>query len=108
MEKMWWEKYFGEETKDKTVKKLNQLNDIAKEMGCSLACLSMSWVIRNKDVSTAITAATKEEQLLDTLKAVEVYKKITPEIEKRINDILHNTPNPDINYKTFTPFAPRR
>jgi aryl-alcohol dehydrogenase-like predicted oxidoreductase len=61
LSRIWWERYFGEKTKDTTVKKLNQLNEIAKELGCSLATLAMSWVIRNRDVSTAITSATKEE-----------------------------------------------
>ena len=66
----WWNKHFKGEQKEKTVGKLNKLNEIAKELGCSLACLSLSWVIYNKDVSTAMTAASKLEQLEETLKAV--------------------------------------
>lgn len=40
--------------------------------------LSMAWVIHNPDVSTAITGATKVQQLEDTVKAVAVMKKLTP------------------------------
>ncbi len=49
-----------------------------------MAQLAMAWVINNPDVSTAITGATKVEQLEDTVKAVAVRRKFTPEIEKRI------------------------
>lgn len=42
--------------------------------------LAMAWVIHNPDVSTAITGATKISQLEDTVKAVSVHKKLTPEI----------------------------
>jgi aryl-alcohol dehydrogenase-like predicted oxidoreductase len=45
-----------------------------------MAQLSMAWVINNPDVSTAITGATKVEQLEDTVKAISVRKKFTPEI----------------------------
>lgn len=41
----------------------------------------MAWAIKNKDVSTAITGVSKPEQLEETVKAVQYYKLITPEIE---------------------------
>lgn len=44
----------------------------------------MAWVINNPDVSTAITGATRLEQLEDTVKAIGVRRKLTPEIENRI------------------------
>jgi len=68
----------------------------------------MAWAIRNKDVSVALTSSTKEGQLEDSVKAVQVYKQITPEIEKRINGILDNTPDHGFNWKAWQPFAPRR
>ena len=98
----------GEKTKDTTVKKLNQLNEIAKELDVPLATLSMAWVIRNKDVSTAITSSTKDGQLEESVKAVEVYKRITPEIEKRINEILDNTPDAGMDFRSRGPKPARR
>lgn len=44
----------------------------------------MAWCIANPDVSTAITGATKVEQLHDTVKALDVLPKLTPEVNKRI------------------------
>lgn len=39
---------------------LQELGKIAKELDCTQAQLAMAWVIKNKDVSTAITSASKE------------------------------------------------
>ena len=44
----------------------------------------MAWCISNPDVSTAITGATRVEQLADTVKALEVLPKLTPQVQKRI------------------------
>lgn len=68
---------FGQTTKQATIKALNEFNDIAVQLGCTLAQLAMAWVINNPDVSTAITGATKVGQLEDTVKAVQVRKKLT-------------------------------
>lgn len=57
-----------------------------------MAQLAMAWVINNPDVSTAITGATKVEQLEDTVKAIAVRRKFTPEIEKRIEDMFRTAP----------------
>jgi len=40
----------------------------------------MAWVIKYQNVSTAITSASREEQLDDIVKAVDIQKKLTPEI----------------------------
>ena len=41
----------------------------------------MAWVIKNRDVSSAITGASHVDQLTDIVGAVQVQKKITPEID---------------------------
>ena len=52
----------------------------------------MAWVLKNRDVSTAITGASRPEQLNDTVEAISVIAKITPEIEKRIEEIVGSKP----------------
>lgn len=61
--KKFLDKYLNEQKKEKTLKALNQFGELAKELGCTMAQLAMAWVINNPDVSTAITGATKVEQL---------------------------------------------
>lgn len=53
----------------------------------------MAWVINNPDVSTAITGVTKVSQLEDTIKAVAVRRKFTPEIERRIEEAFDTAPS---------------
>ena len=48
----------------------------------------MAWVIVNKDVSTCILGASKESQLDDNFRALELYKKLTPELLTEI--LLYN------------------
>lgn len=90
--KKFLDNYMGAKNKENTIKALRGFGDIAKELGCTQAQLAMAWVINNPDVSTAITGVTRIEQLEDTVKAVAVRRKITPEIERRIEDLFQTAP----------------
>jgi len=68
----------------------------------------LAWTLRNKDVSTAIFGASKVSQVEDNVKAVAVIKKITPEVAEQIEKILGNRPTPPMNWKKWSPHAPRR
>jgi aryl-alcohol dehydrogenase-like predicted oxidoreductase len=63
-------------------------------MNTTTAALSIAWCIKNPNVSTAILGATKKQQLLDNLKALEVMNNLTPEIMEKIELILKNKPKP--------------
>ena len=79
--------------------KLIKLEQLAKEkLNCSLAQLSIAWVIRNQDVSTAILGAMKPEQLIENLGALEVCKKLNKEILEEIEIIMKNAPVGEIDY----------
>ncbi len=103
-----YEKYFESDKKEDLVQALNAIAGIAKELDCTQAQLSLAWAIANRDVSTAILGATKESQLEENVKAVEVIKKITPQIEERIRKILKNDPDQFTNYSSLMPYPPRR
>ncbi|EAR82827.1 aldo/keto reductase family oxidoreductase (macronuclear) [Tetrahymena thermophila SB210] len=103
-----WESYFAADKKEKLIKLLTSLESLAKELGMTQAQLAMCWVIANKDVSTAITGCSRPEQLEETVKCVELYKKITPEVIKKVDEILDNIPDQGVDFKTFLPFPPRR
>lgn len=77
-------------------------------MGCSQAQLSLAWVIYNKDVSCAIFGATKISQVEDNLKAIEIYRKLTPEILEKIEKALDTRPVRETDWKTWKPLPPRR
>lgn len=51
---------------DDTLRKVNGLKPIASELGVSLAQLAIAWCASNPNVSSVITGATKENQVLST------------------------------------------
>ena len=70
------------------VEKTAAISKIANELSCSTAQLAIAWCLKNPRVSTVITGATKKEQLLDDLNAIEVKPKLTDEIMEKIDIIL--------------------
>ncbi len=78
--------------KDGTVEKVKQLAVLAKELGVSLAELSIAWCISNENVTTAILGASRKEQLLQNLGALAVKEKLTPDVKERIDQIVQTKP----------------
>lgn len=52
----------------------------------------MAWVLSNKNVSSAITGASRPEQIYDSVKAIAAVEKLTPDVLKEIDEILGNKP----------------
>ena len=74
------------------VEKIKKLEPITEQLQCSLAALSIAWCIKNPNVSTAILGATKKEQLLENLKALEVLPKLTDEVMQQIDAVVESKP----------------
>ncbi|KAF5277940.1 hypothetical protein FQR65_LT15906 [Abscondita terminalis] len=75
--------------------KLNRVEELGKlavQLGVSLPTLAIAWCVRNPNVTTAILGATKESQLLENLKALEVLPLLTPEVLTQIDDIMQTRP----------------
>ena len=77
---------------DDRIKKIKKLGELAAKLDTTTAVLSIAWCIKNPNVSTAILGATKKQQLLDNLKAVEVSAKLTPEVMEKIESIMKTKP----------------
>ena len=75
-------------TDKEKLEKVAALEPIAKEMGASLAQLSLAWCLQNPYVSTVITGASRVEQVHENMKAMEFVDKFTPEIMERIDQIF--------------------
>ena len=77
---------------DDKIDKVKQLQILANDLQVSLPSLCIAWCISNKNVTTAILGATKKEQLLDNLTALEVVPKLITEVFERIETIMNNKP----------------
>jgi len=78
--------------KENFLEKIKQLGILAGELGISMAQLSIAWCIKNPDVTTAILGASRKEQLLENLKALEAVEKLNAEVMKKIDDIIQTKP----------------
>lgn len=74
------------------IEKTKQLALLAKELGTSLAKLSIAWCVKNTNVSTTILGASKPEQLKETITSLEVLPLLTAEVVEKIENILQNKP----------------
>ena len=70
--------------------------------------LALAWALANKHVSTLILGFSKPSYVDENLKALELYRKWTPELEERLEGLLANTPEAPLNVKTFAPMKPHR
>jgi len=72
------------------IAKVRQLETIAKEEfnGATTAQLALAWTAKNPNVSTLIIGASKPEQVIENLKALELIPKITDEQYERISKIF--------------------
>jgi len=77
---------------DQRIARVRGLEGLAQELGTSLATLSIAWCISNPNVTTAILGATRESQLLENLKALDVLPLLTPEVKERIDGIMQTKP----------------
>jgi voltage-dependent potassium channel beta subunit len=76
------------------VEKVKLLEPIAKELDCTMAQLALAWCLKNPNVSTVITGASRPEQVAENMKAEEVLPKLSSEFMDRIEDTLKNRPEP--------------
>ena len=55
---------------EEKLQKIRKLNDVAVQRGQSLASMALSWVLNNKTVTSVLVGASKPEQIIDNLNAV--------------------------------------
>jgi voltage-dependent potassium channel beta subunit len=77
---------------ESNIKKVKKLTELAGKLGVTTAALSIAWCIKNPNVTTAILGATKKQQLVDNLKAVDVVEKLTSEVMEKIEKIMQTKP----------------
>jgi voltage-dependent potassium channel beta subunit len=67
---------------------VRRLAPIAGDLGCTLAQMSLAWCLKNPNVSTVITGASRPAQVAENMKALDVVPKLTPDVMARIEAAL--------------------
>ena len=85
----------GQQNKTKT----EALRPIAAELDCSLPQLALAWCLKNPHVSSVITGASRPEQVVENMQALEVVSRLTEPVMERIEAILDNKPELPEDYR---------
>ena len=72
-----------------TLPKINALNKIAKDRNQTLAQMAISWILKDNRITSVLIGASKTEQILDSVKAIENTQFSEEELRK-INEVTHN------------------
>jgi len=64
---------------------IQRVLDVAKELGCTPAQLSIAWCAKNPNVSTVITGASHVGQVRENMGALEVIPKLTDDVMARLD-----------------------
>jgi aryl-alcohol dehydrogenase-like predicted oxidoreductase len=91
---------FGNDDWKKDIEIVAKLKPVADKLDMTQATLAMAWVLKNKNVSSAITGASRPEQIYESVKAIPAAEKLTPEILAEIDEILGN--KPEVMTRRFT------
>jgi voltage-dependent potassium channel beta subunit len=68
------------------LKKVEQLNQLAKELNLSMVQLALAWVLRQENVASALVGASKPEQIEENVKASGI--ELSQEVIDKIEEIL--------------------
>jgi voltage-dependent potassium channel beta subunit len=75
-------------TDDQKLAVVRQLMEVADDLGVSLAQMSLAWLLKNPNVSTVITGASKVSQVNENMKATEIKNQLTDDVMARIEEII--------------------
>jgi len=95
----WLRKMFESADGQARIAKARQLAPIAEELGCTQSQLALAWCLKNPNVSTVITGASRAEQVVENMAALDVADKLTFEVMARIDSILDNKPTPPSDFR---------
>lgn len=83
----------------RNLEKVRRLSAIADELDSSMAQLALAWCLKNPNVSTVITGASKPEQVTENMQALDVASRLTEKVLAQIEGILDNKPEPPPDHR---------
>lgn len=85
-------KTVGDDAWTRQLEQTAALKPIADDLGITTAQLSLAWILKNPNISSMITGASRPEQVRDNVRALAVADKLTPEVLERIEKAVDNQP----------------
>ena len=88
----WLRQQFETDEARQRLAKVKDLAQVAHDLGTTLPRLGLGWCLKNPNVSTVITGASKPEQVKENMKAADLVPQLTDDVMQRIEGILQNRP----------------
>ncbi len=88
----WLRKRFESEEWQQRLEIVRDLTRVAEDLDASMAQMAIAWCLKNPNVSTVITGASRVEQVHDNMKAMDVVPQLTDDVMTKIEDLLGNKP----------------
>ncbi len=89
----------GEEGQKKNAK-VKKLIPVAEELGITITEMALAWTLKNPNVSTVITGASKPEQVKQNMKALDAVEKLTDDVMEKIDTVLDNKPQLEWDHRS--------
>jgi voltage-dependent potassium channel beta subunit len=89
----WLKKMVFSEEGQARIQKVRELVPIADDLGVSMAQLAIAWCLKNPNVSTVITGASRVSQVHENMKAIAIVDRLTDDVMKSIEAVLDNKPD---------------
>ena len=84
----WLREQFETDEARGRLEKVKQLAEVAGDLGVTLPKLALAWCLKNPNVSTVITGASKREQVRENMKSGDVVRQLDDGVMQRIEAIL--------------------
>lgn len=95
----WLRKIYESEKGRQRIETVERLRPIATEIGATLAQLALAWTLKNPNVSTVITGASRAAQVSENMKALDIVASLDDGVMARIDEILANAPAQPRNWR---------
>jgi len=96
----WLKKRFEGPDAEAKLDKVRKLGRLATRLGLTLPQLAIAWCLKNRHVSTVITGASRPEQVVENMKAMDAVKHLDAEVMAKIEKILANAPEAELDFRS--------
>jgi voltage-dependent potassium channel beta subunit len=81
--------WLGESVLDPVkLKQVRLLAPLATNLGCTMAQLALAWCLKNPNVSSVITGASRPSQVIENMKALDVVSNLGTDVMSKIDAIV--------------------
>ena len=68
------------------------MKPIAEKLGVTQSQLALAWCLKNENVSSVITGASRPEQIVENVKCLQVLGKLTLKVMDEIDSLIGSKP----------------